>query len=57
MLFRSNLNPLILMTADIAAALLNRAANGADLLEILETIAADLADADDAAPTLQEVQF
>ena len=43
------------MTADIAAALLNRAANGADLLEILETIAADLADADDAAPTLQEI--
>jgi hypothetical protein len=55
------------MTADLATALLNRAANGAELLSILDTIADDVADAniDDAAahyaaisaPTLQEVQF
>jgi hypothetical protein len=39
------------MTADLATALLNRAANGAELLSILETIADDVAEAniDDAA--------
>ena len=39
------------MTADLAAALLNRAANGDELLQILETIADDVAQAniDDAA--------
>ena len=30
------------MTADLATALLNRASNGAELLEILESIAADV---------------
>ena len=30
------------MTADLATALLNRAANGAELLEVLETITADV---------------
>ena len=43
------------MTADLAVALLNRAATGAELLQILETLTADAAPAD--APTLQEVQF
>lgn len=56
-----------LMTADLAVALLNRAANGAELLSILDTIANDEADANIAdcaahyaalsAGTLQEVQF
>jgi hypothetical protein len=46
------------MTADLAVALLNRAANGAEMLQILET----LTDEGDAAapadaPTLQEIQF
>jgi hypothetical protein len=55
------------MTAELAASLLNRAANGAELLQVLDTIADDVADSniDDAsahyaaisAPTLQEVQF
>lgn len=50
------------MTADLAASLLNRAANGAELLSILDTIADDVADAniDDAAAhfaTLQEIRF
>ena len=55
------------MTADLATALLNRAANGAELLSILDTIADDVADANIAdaaahyhaisAPTLEEVQF
>jgi hypothetical protein len=55
------------MTADLATALLNRASNGAQILEILETIANDVADAniDDAAahyaaisaPTADPIQF
>lgn len=55
------------MTADLAASLLNRAANGAELLQILDTIADEVTEANinDAAahyaaisaPTLQEVQF
>ena len=55
------------MTADIATALLNRAANGTQLLEILETIADDVADANIAdcaayyaaisAPTAEPIQF
>jgi hypothetical protein len=46
------------MTADLATALLNRAANGNELLQILETIAADApADADAAQPTAEEIQF
>jgi hypothetical protein len=55
------------MTADLATALLNRAANGAQLLEILETIANDEADANIAdaaahyaaisAPTAEPIQF
>lgn len=43
------------MTADLAVALLNRAATGAELLQILETLTAE-GDAADA-PTLQEIQF
>ena len=34
------------MTIDLATALLNRAANGAELLEILESIAADAQEGD-----------
>ena len=55
------------MTADLALSLLRRGANGAQILEILETITADIeqANIDDFAsyaaaistPTLQEVQF
>ena len=55
------------MTADLALSLLRRGANGAQILEILETLTADIeqANIDDAAahyaaisaPTLQEVQF
>lgn len=55
------------MTADLAASLLNRAANDAELLQILDTIADEVTEANinDAAahyaaisaPTLQEVQF
>ena len=55
------------MTADLAASLLNRAANGTQLLEILETIADDVADANIAdcaahyaaisAPTAEPIQF
>lgn len=55
------------MTFDLVTALLNRAANGNELLAILDTIANDEAEANitDAAahyaaisaPTLQEVQF
>jgi hypothetical protein len=44
------------MTADLAASLLNRAATGTELLQVLETIAADDS-GDSAAPTLEEVQF
>jgi len=32
------------MTADLAASLLNRAANGAELLQVLDSIAEDAAD-------------
>ena len=55
------------MTADLALSLLRRGANGAQILEILETVTADFeqANIDDcaahyaaiSAPTLQEVQF
>ena len=46
------------MTADFAVSLLNRAANGAEMLQILETLtAASVDDTSDAAPTLQEIQF
>jgi len=50
------------MTADLAAALLNRASNGNELLQILDRIADDEADANIAdflnhAATLQEIQF
>jgi hypothetical protein len=45
------------MTADLAVALLNRAATGAELLQILESIAAESDAAPADAPTLQEVQF
>ncbi len=55
------------MTADLAAALLNRAANGAELLSILDSITdsveqENIADAAAhyaaiSAPTLSEVQF
>jgi len=56
-----------LMTADLAAALLNRASNGSELLQILDTIADDVADANIAdaaahyaaisAPTADPIQF
>jgi len=57
-----------IMTADLAASLLNRAANGDQLLSILDSIADEVADANiaDAAahyaaisaqPTLSELQF
>ena len=56
------------MTADLATALLNRAANGAELLQVLDSIADEVTEANinDAAahyaaisaqPTLSEVQF
>ena len=55
------------MTADLAASLLNRAANGVELLEVLETITADveqenIADAAAhyaviSAPTADPIQF
>lgn len=47
------------MTTDIAAALLNRAANGNELLQILDTLTADVEQENNNnnAPTLQEVQF
>lgn len=56
------------MTADLAASLLNRAANGAELLQVLDSIADEVTEANinDAAahyaaisaqPTLQKVQF
>ena len=55
------------MTADLAASLLNRAANGSQLLEILDRIAEDEADANIAdaaahyaaisAPTAESIQF
>ena len=55
------------MTADLAAALLNRASNGSELLQVLDSIADEVAEANIAdaaahyaaisAPTLQEVQF
>ena len=48
-------NPSTLMTADLATSLLNRAANGAELLQVLETIAAD--DSSSTEPTLEEIQF
>ena len=44
------------MTAELATALLNRAATGAELLQILESIAADDSSSN-AEPTLEEVQF
>lgn len=47
------------MTTDIATALLNRAANGNELLQILDTLTADVEQEsnNNDAPTLQEVQF
>jgi hypothetical protein len=47
------------MTLDLATALLNRAANGAQLLEILETIANDEADANiaDCGAYFESIQF
>ena len=43
------------MTADLALSLLRRGANGAEILEILETIASPESDA--AEPTAEEIQF
>ncbi len=43
------------MTRSLALSLLRQGADGAQILQILETIAAD--DASDAAPTLDEIQF
>ena len=44
-----------IMTQDLALSLLRRGANGAQILEILESIAAPESDA--PQPTLEEVQF
>lgn len=52
---QQTLHPFYLMTADLAAALLNRAANGAELLSILDTIANDESDA--PQPTADPIQF
>lgn len=59
--------PFSIMTADLALSLLRRGANGAQILEILDSITSDVEQAgiDDcaahyaaiSAPTLQEVQF
>ena len=56
-----------LMTADLAAALLNRAGNGAELLQVLDSIADDVAESNIAdcaahyaassAPTADPIQF
>jgi hypothetical protein len=43
------------MTAELATALLNRAANGAELLQVLDSLAAD--SAQDPEPTAEEIQF
>ena len=43
------------MSLNLAVSLLRRGANGAEILEILESIASPESDA--AEPTLQEVQF
>jgi hypothetical protein len=43
------------MTADLALSLLRRGSNGDEILQILETIAAD--NSSDPQPTLDEVQF
>jgi hypothetical protein len=43
------------MTRSLALSLLRQGASGDEILQILETIAAD--DGSDAAPTLEEVQF
>ena len=55
------------MTADLAASLLNRAANGAELLQVLESITADVEQENIAdcaahyaaisAPTADPIQF
>jgi hypothetical protein len=43
------------MTSNLAISLLRRGSNGDEILEILETIAAD--HSSDAEPTDQEIQF
>ena len=43
------------MTRDLALSLLRSGNDGAQILQILETIAAD--DGGDAEPTLEEIQF
>lgn len=45
---QTNHKPQTTMTQDLAFSLLNRAANGAQILEILESIAADAAAEQDA---------
>ena len=55
------------MTADLAAALLNRAANGSELLQVLDSIADEVTEANIAdaaahyaaisAPTADPIQF
>jgi len=47
------------MTADLAASLLNRAANGAELLEILESITDQVEQENiaDAAAHFEAIQF
>jgi hypothetical protein len=43
------------MTRELALSLLRSGSNGDQILQILESIAAD--DGSDAAPTLEEIQF
>ena len=44
------------MSRDLALSLLRSGNDGAEILQILETIAAD-DDGSDAEPTLEEIQF
>ena len=48
-------SPDFIMTRDLALSLLRSGNDGAELLQILETIATD--DGSDAEPTLEEIQF
>jgi len=47
------------MTADLAAALLNRAANGTQLLQVLDSItdSVEQENAAPSAPTAEPIQF
>jgi hypothetical protein len=45
------------MTQDLMLSLLNRAANGNELLAVLDTLTDDVAEQSVNEPTLEEVQF